>query len=127
MIAGREESGRLAAGARLEDPREAVHPHRAAGPRGTLPQGALARQRPRPQVLSELNLMAGNSIRNGVFLNRPVLQLQCNMTRLNSHNPSEQFTSLLFGGTVDPGRGPLRVITTDSDNSAIYIFIHIYL
>ena len=41
----------MAAGAGLQDPRQAVHPHRAAGAGGALQEGALARQRPRPQVL----------------------------------------------------------------------------
>ena len=52
-FAGREEPCRVAAGARLQDPRQAVHPHRAAGAGGALQEGALARKRPRPQVLSE--------------------------------------------------------------------------
>ena len=43
----------MAAGARLQDPREAVHPHRAAGPGRALQEGALARKRQHPQVLIE--------------------------------------------------------------------------
>ena len=57
----------MAAGARLQDPRQAVHPHRAAGAGGALQEGPLAAQPPRPQPVKGLEYSL-------------VIQVQCEKT-----------------------------------------------
>ena len=138
-FAGREESGGVAAGARRQDPGQAVHPHRAAGAGGALQEGTLAAKPPRPQPLQGME-------------HPLVIQLQCEKTDFcrtklkggptglanlplclqNSRNLGQPLSralysvrtifksSVLCDCMILSGRGPLRAITCQSASKTVF-------